>query len=30
MSVESIHVKGSRRTGEEKKDACVHVNWSVQ
>ena len=30
VSVESIPVKGSRRAGEEKRDACVHMNWSVQ
>ena len=30
VSVESIPVKGSRRAGEKKRDACVHVNWSVQ
>ena len=30
VSVESMPVKGSRRAGEEKRDACVHVNWSVQ
>ena len=30
VSIECIHVKGSRRAGKEKRDACVHVNWSVQ
>ena len=25
MSVDFIHVKGSRRAREEKRDACVHV-----
>ena len=30
VSVESMPVKGSRRAGGEKRDACVHMNWSVQ